>query len=91
MNILFDKNINLFNNQNDLQIIKKLPYYKKHYKPIFLNYINELDFDINSIDSIHIMHNKLSYGTTKHYMRDNHIYFIIELSDEIIPYVSDKQ
>ena len=91
MNILFDKNINLFNNKSDLQIIKKLPYYKKYYKPFFLNFINELNFGIQNIDSIHIMHNKPSYGTTRHIIKDDHIYFIVELSDDIIPYVSDIQ
>lgn len=88
MNILFDRDISLFDNQSDLQIINKLPYYKKHYKPIFRNYINELNFDIKNIDSIHIIHNKPSYGTTKHYVKNGQIYFIIELSDEIIPFVS---
>ncbi len=91
MNIRFDKNINLFTNKSDLQIIKELPYYKKHYKPIFVNYTNELNFNVRNIDSIHIIHNKICYGTTKYYIKDNHIIFIIELSDDIIPYVSEKQ
>lgn len=91
MNIQFDKDINLFRNLSDLQIIKKLPNYKRYYKPIFFNYFNELDFDICNIDSIHIVHNEISYGTTMHYIRDNQIYFTIELSDEIIPFVSNVQ
>ena len=91
MNIMFDKDINLFEKKNDLQVIKKLPYYKQYFKPIFLNYINELNFDIRKIDSIHIIHNKSSYGTTNHYVKDGQIYFTIELSDDIISYVSDIQ
>lgn len=91
MNILFDKDINLFDNQSDLQIIKKMPYYKMHYKTIFLNFISELNFDAHNIDSIHIMHNITSYGTTKHSIKDGQISFIIELSDDIIPYVSNAQ
>lgn len=58
MNIQFDKNINLFENKNDLDIIKKLPSYKKYYKPIFIQCIQELNFDIQYIESIRIMHNK---------------------------------
>lgn len=91
MNILFDKNIDLFVNKSDLDIIKKLPSYKKYYKPIFIQYIQELNFDIQYIESIHIMHNKSSYGTTKHNIKDGQISFIIELSDDIIPYVSNVQ
>ncbi len=91
MNVVFDKDINLFDNKSDLQIIKKLPYYKTYYKPIFLNFINELHFDVQHIESIHIIHNKSSYGTTKHCIKDGQIYFIIELSDDIIPYVSNVQ
>lgn len=91
MNILFDKDINLFNNKSDLQIIKKLPNYKKYYKQIFLTYISEMHFNVHNIDSIHIIHNKTSYGTTKYCIRDNQIYFIIEISDDIIPYVSGVQ
>lgn len=91
MNILFDKNINLFENKSDLDIIKKLPSYKKYYKPIFIQYIQELNFDIQYIESIRIIHNKSSYGTTKHTIKDDQISFIIELSDDIIPYVSNVQ
>ena len=79
MNIQFDKDINLFGNLNDLQIIKKLPSYKKYYKEIFIQYIEELHFDIQYIESIHIIHNKPSYGTTKHNMKDGQMYFTIEL------------
>lgn len=91
MNIVLDKDINLFNNKNDLQTIRKLPYYKKYYKPIFLKFINELHFNAQYIESIHIVHNKSSYGTTKHHIKDEQIYFIIELSDDIIPFVSNTQ
>ncbi len=91
MNILFDKDINLFEKKKDIQVIKKIPYYKKYYKPIFLSFFNELNFDIRNIDSIHIIHNKASYGTTKYYVKDNQIFFIIELSDDIIPFISNIQ
>lgn len=91
MNILFEKNINLFTNKSDLEIIKKLPSYKKYYKSIFVQYIEELCFDIQNIESIHIIHNKPSYGTTIHNIKDNQIYFTIELSDDIIPFVSEIQ
>lgn len=91
MNIQFDKDINLFENKNDLDIIKKLPSYKKYYKPIFIQYIQELNFDIQYIELIRIIHNKSSYGTTKHNIKDGQIIFIIELSDDIIPYVSNVQ
>ncbi len=91
MNIVFDKDINLFDNKSDFQIINILPHYKKYYKSIFFNYINELNFDINSINSIHIIHNKPSYGTVKHFIKDNQIFFNIELSDDIIRYVSNIQ
>lgn len=91
MNILFDKNINLFKNKSDLDIIKKLPSYKKYYKPIFFQYIQELNFDIQYIESIRILHNKSSYGITKHNIKDGQISFIIEISDDIIPYVSNVQ
>ncbi len=91
MNIIFDRNINLFENKNELQIIKSLPHYKKFYKPIFLKFINEFDFDIGNIDSIHIVHDKQSYGTTKHFIKDGKISFNIELSDDIIIYISDIQ
>lgn len=91
MDIILNKNINLFKNKNDLQIIKKLPYYKKFYKPIFLKFINELNFDSKYIDNIHIIHNKQSYGTTKYIMKEKRVYFNIELSDDVLLYISDIQ
>ncbi len=91
MNIAFDKDIILFENKSDFQIIKDYPFYKKYYKPIFLELINELHFDSQYIDSIHILHNKSSYGTTRPQIENNHVSFTIELSDDILLYISNVQ
>lgn len=91
MNIVFDKNICLFKNKTDAQIIQSIPQYKKYYKPKFSTFINELNFNENDIAQIHIIHNKSSYGTTTPIIKDNKLQFVIELSDEILVYISDIQ
>lgn len=91
MNIIFDKNINLFQNKTEIQIVELIPQYRKLYKPILSTFINELNFDERLIDSIHIIHDKPSYGTSFPIIRNGQLYFIIELSDDILVYISEVQ
>ena len=91
MDIIFDKNIMQFKNKTEFQIISLIPKYRKYYKPIFLKFINELSFDSKFIESIHIIHNKKSYGTTIPKIQDGQILFEIELSDDILLYISEIQ
>ena len=88
MKIQFDKNINLFKNKSNAQIIKSIPSYKKYYKQIFISLINELNFDDKLIDCIHIVHDKKSYGTTTPFIDGDKLLFLIEFSDDVILYLS---
>ncbi len=83
--------IRLFKRKTDTQIIKSIPQYKQYYKPKFLSLINELSFNENDIKQIHIIHNKPSYGTTIPIVEDGKLQFIIELSDDILIYISNTQ
>lgn len=89
MELQFDKDIILFRNLNPIEIIKKSPLYRLFYKPILENWILETGLDTNKINKIHIIHNKSSYGTTIPNMINK--CFDIEISDEILLYVSTNQ
>lgn len=91
MQIIFNPNINLFKNKKHSQIINMIPKYKRFYKPIFSKFILEVGIEEKCIHSISIIPDKSSYGTTRHFYKDGSIYFDIELSDEIIPYISFSQ
>ena len=64
MEIVLNRNINLFKNKSDLEYIKSVKKYKNHFKPILTNWIDEVGFDKNLIYSITFIANKSSYGTT---------------------------
>lgn len=91
MEIYFDKDIDLFKNKTIVYIMKCIPKYKQYFKPIFEEFIKEIGFEEKFINSIHIIHNKSSYGTTKHIIKDDNILFNIELCDKIIPFISKTQ
>ncbi len=83
MQVNFNPNINLFKGKTKAQIIKSVPSYKKYYKPIFDKFIAEINIDSKCLHSVDIIPKKY-YGTVKHFIRDNQIYFIIELAEDIL-------
>lgn len=89
MELQFDKDIILFRNLKPIEIIKKNPLYRLFYKPILENWILETGFNTNKINKIHIIHNKTSYGTAIPNIINK--CFDIEISDEILLYVSKNQ
>lgn len=91
MQIILSRNINLFKNKNDLEYIQKIKYYKKYFKPIFLKWINEVGINTDLIVSIVFVANKSSLGSTIYHIENNIINFSIELTDDIIPYICEKQ
>lgn len=91
MEIQFNKDIDLFKGKTTIEIKKKMPLYRKHFKPIFQKWILEVDFDIENISTIKIIHNKKTYGTTIYKNINNKAKFDIELDDKVIVFVSEIQ
>lgn len=91
MEIVLNRNINLFKNKNDLEYIKKVKSYKKYFKTILTAWIDETGFDKNLIHSIIFVANKSSYGMTSPNIVNGMIDFIIEISDDIVPYIYEVQ
>lgn len=88
MQLIFAPDSILFKNHTTIQRINNLPIYKRHYKSILENFILEVEIDPKYINKI-IFSPKLSkYGVTSHFIQENKIYFDIELSDDLLPYLT---
>ena len=77
MEIILNNNIESFKSQNKLDILNK--------------WIEEIKFDKNLIHSIIFIADKSLYGTTMPNIVNGTINFIIEISDDIVPYICEVQ
>lgn len=91
MEILFNDDICIFNKLTNLEKVKKKPLYRKYFQPILKNWIKEILEDEVRIDSIHIEHNKKTYGTTYPIFKNNCLSFKIVIDDRILLHTSEIQ
>lgn len=91
MRIAFCTDSCLFKNKTKAQIINSIPKYKNYYKTLINEFIKEVGINSKYINAVAFVTNKSSYGTTNYFIKDENIYFEIEITDELLPYISSIQ
>lgn len=88
MKVELNPNSCLFKNKSKAQIIQLISKYQKYYKDVIKQFILDVGIDSKYINSIIAIPNNPTYGTTIPLIKDKEIYFDIEISDELMPYIT---